>query len=103
MSSDIQLAEKEVLATPSSRSFATQGTELKARLDGITIDEEKKAEIISSHTTRVIRDKALGLFKIGELWVESTVLNPGMEIGGRQTARSKKRVSAGNLLEPDGG
>jgi len=66
------LIKKQIIDTP-DYYFNTQRKALEQRLDGVKLSSEQESEIIKSKTFKTIRDKTLGLFKIGE--IINTVLN----------------------------
>lgn len=61
-----QLIKKEIITYP-EHYFGAQSKSLEARISEINLSKEEENEIVSDHTKRFIRDKALGLFKIGEI------------------------------------
>lgn len=61
-----ELIKKEIIGQP-EHYFNAQGKSLDARLEKVKLSDEKESEINSQHMKRFIRDKALGLFKFGEL------------------------------------
>ncbi len=69
--------------------FETQSKSLQERLNNVKIDENKECKIINEKTVKTIRDKALGLFKIGD--VISTVLNWNCEID-KEIDEAKKAI-----------
>lgn len=69
--------KKDIIISPAI-FFDTQKKGLAQRLKEVSISMEDEDEIISSKTTRTIRDNVLGLFKIGE--VIKTILNWNEEI-----------------------
>lgn len=64
--------KKEIIASP-AYYFTAQDKTLSARLDHITLTEAQVAEIKKQHTVKFIRDKTLGLFKVGE--IVSSIIN----------------------------
>lgn len=61
-----ELIKKEIIGHP-DHYFNAQGMSLDARLENVKLSDEAKEEISSQHTKKFIRDKTLGLFKIGEI------------------------------------
>ncbi|MCL1089633.1 hypothetical protein L2744_08435 [Shewanella profunda] len=61
-----ELIKKEIIGHP-DHYFGAQGKSLDARLDNVKLSAEEESEIQSQHAKKFIRDKALGLFKIGEI------------------------------------
>jgi hypothetical protein len=61
-----KLIKKEIISYP-KHYFGAQSKTLDARISEINLSEEEVNEISSDHTKKFIRDKALGLFKIGEI------------------------------------
>jgi len=61
-----QLIKKEIISYP-EHYFGAQSKTLDARISEVNLSEEEVNEISSDHTKKFIRDKALGLFKIGEI------------------------------------
>ena len=58
--------------------FYTQNISLEQRLEKIILSEEEEDAIVTSKTIKTIRDKALGLFKLGD--IVKTVLNWNEEV-----------------------
>ncbi|MBI3124471.1 MAG: hypothetical protein HYZ10_08700 [Ignavibacteriales bacterium] len=70
--SDITLIKQEIINAPENY-FNALGKTLDERLKTIQLPEEVEKGIINDKTKKTVRDKILGLFKVGE--VISTVLN----------------------------
>ncbi|WP_026463474.1 hypothetical protein [Adhaeribacter aquaticus] len=66
------IAKRSIIEHP-EHYFNAQKKSLEQKLDGVKLTPEEESEIIKSKTTKTIRDKILGLFKVGE--VIQTVLN----------------------------
>lgn len=64
--STTELIKKEIIGHP-EHYFGAQAKSLDARLENVKLSTEEEGEIQSQHTKKFIRDKALGLFKIGEI------------------------------------
>lgn len=67
----------------------TQGKSLQERLNSVSILPEQEREIVRDSTVKTIRDKLLGLFKVGE--VISTILKWDEEID-KEISNAKKSV-----------
>lgn len=67
-----ELIKKEIIKHP-DHYFGAQGKSLDARLENVKLSDEEQKEIASQHTKKFIRDKFLGIFKIGE--VISEIIN----------------------------
>lgn len=61
-----QLIKKEIISYP-EHYFGAQSKTLDARIAEVNLSKEEVSEISSDHTKKFIRDKALGIFKIGEI------------------------------------
>ena len=61
-----ELIKREIIGHPEHYFNAQQKT-LDARIDEIKLPEDVQSEITANHAKKFIRDKALGLFKIGEI------------------------------------
>jgi hypothetical protein len=61
-----QLIKKEIINCP-GHYFGAQSKSLDARIAEVNLSEEAVSEISSDHTKKFIRDKVLGLFKVGEI------------------------------------
>lgn len=61
-----ELIKKEIIGHP-EHYFGAQGKSLDARLENVKLSPEEEGKIQSQHAKKFIRDKALGLFKIGEI------------------------------------
>lgn len=61
-----QLVKKEIINQP-KYYFNAQSKTLDARISAVNLSEDQIKDISSDHTKKFIRDKALGLFKIGEI------------------------------------
>lgn len=61
-----ELTKLEIIRNP-SYYFNAQSKSLEARLDSVKLSKEEESEIASSSVKKFIRDKALGLFKVGEI------------------------------------
>ncbi|KRB54746.1 hypothetical protein [Flavobacterium sp. Root186] len=66
------------IVTSPTEYFESQKKNLETRLQEIELTEEEKEKIISEKTIKTIRDKTLGMFKIGE--AINTFLNWNEEI-----------------------
>jgi predicted RNA polymerase sigma factor len=58
--------KRDLIAKP-HEFFAIERKNLEERLNEIRLDEESQEGIIRDTTQKAIRDKLLGLFKIGEI------------------------------------
>ncbi len=72
------IVRKEDIIISPDFYFDTQKKGLEQRLEKVTLSKEEEEAIIASKTSKTIRDKVLGLFKIGE--VINTILNWNEEI-----------------------
>lgn len=68
----------EIIVTKPEFYFHTQKISLEQRLENVKLNEEEEDAIVTSKTIKTIRDKALGLFKLGD--IVKTVLNWNEEI-----------------------
>lgn len=94
--SEKELVKKEILHEP-SYYFAAQGKSLDARIDEINLSEEDEANITDGRTKKFIRDKALGLFKVGEIVLE--LLNWNESIDGDLREAKKEYLLAKYLKD----
>ena len=67
-----QLIKKDIISYP-KHYFELQSKLLDSRIAEVHLSKEEMDEISSTHTKKFIRDKVLGLFKIGE--VVSEIIN----------------------------
>lgn len=58
--------------------FYTQQKSLEQRLEKVSLSEEEESSIVASKTIKTVRDKALGLFKIGD--IVNTLINWNDEV-----------------------
>lgn len=61
-----ELIKREIIGHP-EHYFNAQKKTLDARIDDVKLPDDVESEITANHTKKFIRDKALGLFKIGEI------------------------------------
>ena len=61
-----ELIKREIIGHPEYYFNAQQKT-LDARIDDVKLPDDVQSEITANHAKKFIRDKALGLFKIGEI------------------------------------
>ncbi|MFQ1752683.1 hypothetical protein ACK386_17770 [Aeromonas veronii] len=61
-----QLIKKEIINYP-EHYFNAQAKTLDARIKNVELSKEQVDEISSTHVKKFIRDKVLGVFKIGEI------------------------------------
>jgi len=61
-----ELTKKEILNYP-EHYFNAQSKTLEARIEEVKLSDEAEKQITADHTKKFIRDKALGLFKVGEI------------------------------------
>lgn len=87
--------KSEFIITQSKTYFQTQNKTLEQRLNNLEISKDKEQEIIQNRIIKTIRDKTLGLFKIGE--VVSTILNWSEQID-EEVTKAKKAVLLENYL-----
>lgn len=66
------LIKKEIISYP-EHYFVAQSKTLDARIANVQLSKEQTEEISSEHTKKFIRDKLLGIFKVGE--VISEIIN----------------------------
>lgn len=90
-----EITNKDILINPEIY-FDSQKKGLEQRLEKVILSKEEEDAIIASKTTKTIRDKALGLFKIGE--VISTILNWNEEIDG-EIKEAKKEYLLDSYFE----
>lgn len=67
-----QLIKKEIINYP-EHYFNAQAKTLDARIENVKLSKEQTDEISSTHVKKFIRDKVLGIFKVGE--IVSEVIN----------------------------
>ncbi len=67
-----ELIKKEIIIYP-EHYFGAQAKSLEARVAEVKLSPEDEGRITSDHTKKFIRDKILGIFKIGE--VVSEIIN----------------------------
>lgn len=77
------------IITQSETYLQTQNKTLEQRLNNIEISQDREQDIIGNKTVKTIRDKTLGLFKVGE--VISTFLNWNEEVD-EEIDEAKKSV-----------
>lgn len=68
----------KIIVTKPEFYFHTQKLSFEQRLENIKLNEEEEDAIVTSKTIKTIRDKALGLFKLGD--IVKTILNWNQEI-----------------------
>ena len=68
----------EIIVTKPEFYFHTQQKSLEQRLEKVVLSEEEEKAIVASKTIKTIRDKALGLFKLGD--IVKTVLDWNEEV-----------------------
>lgn len=68
----------EIIITKPELYFYTQQKSLEQRLDKVKLPEKVEESIIASKTVNTVRDKVLGLFKIGD--IVSTLINWNEEV-----------------------
>lgn len=68
----------EIIVTKPELYFYTQNLSLEQRLENIKLTEDEENAIVTSKTVKTIRDKTLGLFKLGDF--VNTILNWNEEI-----------------------
>ncbi|MDV6343149.1 hypothetical protein [Nitrosomonas sp. Is37] len=61
-----ELIKKEIIGYP-DYYFGAQSKSLEDRLENVKLSVEEEREIQSQHAKKFIRDKVLGLFKLGEI------------------------------------
>lgn len=76
--SDGELIKKEILSTP-GYYFSAQEKSLDARIDKVRLTDEVEAEITKSKAKKLVRDKVLGLFKVGEIVSEFLNWNESLD------------------------
>lgn len=77
----------EIIITKPEFYFYTQNKSLEQRLEDIKLNDEKVDAIIYSKTINTIRDKALGLFRLGD--IVKTIINWNEEVD-EDIKRAKK-------------
>ncbi|WP_338378064.1 hypothetical protein [uncultured Flavobacterium sp.] len=87
--------EKKEIISKSELYFKKQKENLDKRISEVKLSEKEEQEIIKSKTTKTIRDKFLGLFKIGD--VISTILNWNEEIDS-EIKETKKTIFTFSLF-----
>lgn len=68
----------DIVITKPDLYFYTQQKSLEQRLDIVKLSEEEEDSIVASKTIKTIRDKTLGLFKIGD--IVNTLINWNEEV-----------------------
>ena len=76
--SDGEMIKKEILNEP-EYYFAAQEKSLDARIDKVRLSEEAEVEITKSKAKKLVRDKVLGIFKIGEIVSEFLNWNESLD------------------------
>ena len=66
------IGKKEIITSP-ELYFTAQKKTLELRIEEVNLSKEEEEQIVADKTIKTIRDKALGLFKVGE--IINTVLN----------------------------
>ena len=61
-----ELINKEIINHP-DHYFSAQSKSLDARISEVKLSESEEKEITKEHAKKFVRDKALGLFKVGEI------------------------------------
>ncbi|EKT3957115.1 hypothetical protein NTJ28_001088 [Flavobacterium psychrophilum] len=92
------ITKKEIIVSP-DYYFAAQKKTLEHRVSEIKLTNEEEEEIIAKKTTKTIRDKALGLFKVGE--IINTVLNWNEEIDNDLKEAKKEYLLAAYFDKTD--
>lgn len=86
----------EIIVTKPEFYFHTQGLSLEQRLERIKLDKEKEEAIRASKTVKTIRDKVLGLFKLGD--IVKTVLEWNEEVD-KDIKEAKKEFLLSRYLD----
>ena len=76
--SETDLFKKEIISNPESY-FDAQSKNLDARLSKISLSAKDEKKIVTNHAKNFIRDKALGIFKIGSIISEIINWNDSIE------------------------
>lgn len=82
------IIKKDIIVNPEIY-FETQNQSLEKRLENVKLTQEEEDAIVASKTVKTIRDKALGLFKVGEL--VNTILTWNEEIDS-EIKEAKKQI-----------
>ncbi|WP_208431179.1 hypothetical protein, partial [Klebsiella spallanzanii] len=61
-----ELVKIEIIKSP-DYYFNAQSKSLESRLENVKLSEEEEKDISTAHTKKLIRDKVLGFFKVGEI------------------------------------
>jgi hypothetical protein len=88
-------ANSEIIRSP-EHYFSSQSQSLEQRIDSVKLSEAEEVSIATKQTKKVIRDKALGLFKIGE--IINVLLNWNNAID-KEIREAKKEYLLANYLE----
>lgn len=92
------IVKKEII-TSSEYYFDTQKKGLEQRIQKVILSKEEEDTIIESKTTKTIRDKVLGLSKVGE--IISTLLNWNEEIDNDLKEAKKEYLLASYFDKAD--
>lgn len=95
MSDDKMLVKSEIISSPDFY-FSSQDKTLEHRLAEIKLTEEEETEIASKLASKTIRDKVLGVFKIGE--IINTIINWNDEVD-KDIREAKKEFLLANYFE----
>ena len=90
-----QLVHKKILVEP-THYFTAQSKTLKERLSAMSLSEEETAEIATTKAKGIIRDKVLGLFKIGD--IINTILTWNEQVD-QDMRKAKKEYLLANFIE----
>ncbi|ABW66709.1 hypothetical protein [Desulfosudis oleivorans] len=84
--SEKNLIKSEILTAP-DYYFAAQQKTLEARIKEIKIPQEEEAGIVAEKAAKTVRDKLLGLFKVGELISEILNWNESVDADLREAKK----------------
>lgn len=95
MSDNNMLVKKEIISSP-EYYFSSQDKTLEHRLGEIKLSDDEEAEIATKHASKTIRDKTLGLFKIGE--IVNAIINWNDDVD-KDIREAKKEFLLSNYFE----
>ena len=95
MSEDSKLVKKEIISSP-TYYFSSQSKTLEHRLENIKLSDDEEEKIAAKYAEKTIRDKTLGLFKIGE--IINSIINWNDDVD-KDIREAKKEFLLANYFE----